>query len=240
VFVQNPNFRALLENPAPGDILDQSLEAAHLLGATFVQITDAAGVRLARSDEPQAPPVLLARSPLIAGALEGDVRAGFGVSGDSILFQALAVPIPGAGPHVVRGSLMAAKTIDSILAGAVKQVTASDVVFFALDSAGHARIAASTLPPDPALSAFIQRYGSRVSGRTVSRAGTAEMSQANLPRADVSLRNEAFVGQGGTLLSAGGTPLRGVVGRLGRGLVAAGVLRPPPPIVGARPVGLPR
>ena len=106
VFVQNPNFRALLENPAPGDMLDQSIEAAHLLGATFVQITDAAGVRLARSDEPQAPPVSLSRSPLIAGALQGELRAGFGR--DATLFQAVAVPIAGAGPGVVRGSLMAA------------------------------------------------------------------------------------------------------------------------------------
>src|SRR5262249_54096680 len=162
VFVQNPNFRALLENPAPGDILDQSLEATHLLGATFVQITDANGVRLAGSDEPQAPPVQLGGSPLISGALEGDVRAGFGVSGDSTLFQAIAVPIPGPGPGVIRGALMAAKTIDSTLASAVKRATASDVVFFALDSAGTARIAASTLAPSAALAAFVRQYGAVV------------------------------------------------------------------------------
>jgi len=222
VFVQNPNFRALLENPAPGDMLDQSLEAAHLLGATFVQITDASGVRLARSDEPQAALVQLARSPLIAGALEGDMRAGFGVSGDSILFQAVAVPIPGAGPQVVRGSLMAAKAIDSTLTSAVKQVTASDVVFFALDSAGHARVAASTLPRDAALTAFIQGYGSRASDSTLARAGTAEMPEANMPRAEVSLGNEAFVGQGGALLSAGGTPLGGFVALRSRALELAG------------------
>jgi hypothetical protein len=54
VFVQNPNFRALMENAASGDMLDQSLEAASLLGASFVQITDRNGIRLARSDEPAA------------------------------------------------------------------------------------------------------------------------------------------------------------------------------------------
>jgi serine/threonine-protein kinase len=222
VFVQNPNFRALLENPAPGDMLDQSLEAAHLLGATFVQITDASGVRLARSDEPQAAPVLLARSPLIAGALQGNVRAGFGVSGDSILFQAVAVPIPGGGPEVVRGSLMAAKTIDSTLASAVKQVTASDVVFFALDSAGRARIAASTLERNPALSAFVERYGSRASDRAGSQAEAGELPQATLPRAEVSLGGQAYVGQGGALLSAGGVPLGGFVALRSRALELAG------------------
>ena len=222
VFVQNPNFRALLENPAPGDMLDQSLEAAHLLGATFVQITDASGVRLARSDEPQAAPGQLARSPLIAGALAGDVRAGFGVSGDSILFQAVAVPIPGAGPDVVRGSLMAARAIDSSLASAVKQVTASDVVFFALDSAGRARIAASTLGRNPALSAFVERYGSRASSELRGPPAAGEMPQATLPRAEVSLGDQAYVGQGGALLSAGGAPLGGFVALRSRAFELAG------------------
>ena len=221
VFVQNPNFRALLENPAPGDILDQSLEATHLLGATFVQITDAAGIRLARSDEPQARPVQLAGSPLIAGALQGEVRAGFGVSGDSTLFQAIAVPIPGPGPGVVGGVLMAAKTIDSTLASAVKQATASDVVFFALDSGGTAHIAASTLAPSPALAAFVRQYGATVAGdRSRNQDGTAQ--EANLPRAEVSLAGEPFLGQGGVLRSAGGTPLGGFVALRARALELAG------------------
>jgi len=219
VFVQNPNFRALLENPAPGDILDQSLEATHLLGATFVQITDAMGVRLARSDEPQARPVPLAGSPLIAGALQGEVRAGFGVSGDSTLFQAIAVPIPG--PGVARGVLMAARTIDSTLASAVKQATASDVVFFALDSAGTAHIAASTLAASPALTAFVRQYGATVAG---SRSGSQDRTaqEASLPRAEVELAGEPFLGQGGVLRSAGGTPLGGFVALRARALELSG------------------
>jgi HAMP domain-containing protein/predicted Ser/Thr protein kinase len=222
VFVQNPNFRALLENPAPGDMLDQSLEAAHLLDATFVQITDAAGLRVARSDEPQAPPVLLARSPLIAGAIEGEVRAGFGVSGDSILFQAVAVPIPGSAAGVVRGALMAAKTIDSTLASAVKQVTASDVVFFTLDSAGHARIAASTLAPSQALSDFVARYGALVAGGQAGGHTDSLAAEARLPRAEVSLGDEEFLGQAGVLRSAGGAPLGGFVALRSRALELAG------------------
>jgi eukaryotic-like serine/threonine-protein kinase len=220
VFVQNPNFRALLENPAPGDVLDQSLEATHLLGATFVQITDAAGVRLARSDEPQAGAAQLAGSPLISGALEGEVRAGFGVSGDSILFQAIAVPIPGAGPGVVRGVLMAAKTIDNTLATAVQRATASEVVFFALDSGGTARIAASTLPASAELAAFVKEYGRP----PVSREPMPddEALEASLPRAEVSLAGERFLGQGGVLLSAGGNPLGGFVALRARALELAG------------------
>jgi len=221
VFVQNPNFRALLENPAPGDILDQSLEATHLLGATFVQITDATGIRLARSDEPQARPVQLAGSPLIAGALQGEMQSGFGVSGDSTLFQAIAVPIPGPGPGVVKGVLMAARTIDNTLASAVKQATASDVVFFALDSAGAAHIAASTLAPSPALAAFVRQYGATAAG---DRSGHTDSTapRPSLPRAEVSLAGEPFLGQGGVLRSAGGTPLGGFVALRARALELAG------------------
>ena len=221
VFAQNPSFRALLENPAPGDMLDQSLEAAHLLGATFVQITDAQGVRLARSDEPQAPPAVLARSPLIAGALRGEVRSGFGVTSDSALFQAVAVPIPGPGPGVVRGALMVARTIDSSLATAVKRSTASDVVFFTLDSSGRARIAASTLAPSPELARFVGGYGATV---TKDAAGGTEADGQPVvtERTDIVLAGEPYLGLGGALLSSGGEPLGGFVALRARAIELAG------------------
>jgi eukaryotic-like serine/threonine-protein kinase len=210
VFAQNPHFRALLENPAPGDVLDQSLEAAHLLDATFVQITNAEGVRLGRSDDPQAQAANLAGSPLIAGALRGDAQSGFGVTGDSALFQAVAVPIAGAGPGVVRGALMAARTIDSSLASAVKRSTASEVIFFSLDSSGRARIAASTLAPSAELSRFVAEYGTAVT-RRMGADSEADSERAAPPRTAVALGGEPYLGQGGALLSAGGTPLGGFV-----------------------------
>ncbi len=221
VFAQNPNFRALLENPAPGDMLDQSLEAAHLLGATFVQITNASGVRLARSDEPQAPHALLAGSPLIAGALRGEMRSGFGVSGDSALFQAVAVPIPGAGPGVVGGALMAARTIDSTLARAVKRATASEVVFFGVDSSGRARIAASTLAPSAELGRFVAGYGAAVARHAGGGETGADTGRASL-MGEVTLNGELYLGQGGVLLSSGGEPLGGFVALRDRAIELAG------------------
>ena len=221
VFAQNPNFRALLENPAPGDMLDQSREAAHLLAATFVQITDAQGVRLARSDEPQAPPTRLARSPLIAGALQGDVRSGFGVTAASALFQAVAVPIPGPGPGVVRGALMAARTIDSSLATAVKRPTASDVVFFTLDSSGRARIAAATLPPSAELARFVGDYGATVA-KDAAGGADAGGEPVVTQRTDVVLGGEPYLGLGGALLSSGGEPLGGFVALRARAIELAG------------------
>ena len=56
VFVQNPNFRALVQEKKLGDVLDQSQEAASQLEADWVQITDADGVRLAKSDDPRPSP----------------------------------------------------------------------------------------------------------------------------------------------------------------------------------------
>ncbi|MGH7517500.1 MAG: protein kinase domain-containing protein [Gemmatimonadales bacterium] len=215
VFAQNPNFRALLESPSSGDMLDQSLEATSLLGASFVQITDREGTRLARSDEPAAARASLARSPLIAGALQGQITSGIGVTGDSALFLAVAVPIAGAGTNVVIGVLMAARVIDSSLASAVKRATDSDVAFFALDSAGRARIAASTLPGDPALAAFVAAHGPEIARTPADGAA---------PRGHISadVGQGRFFAQGGALLSAGGTPLGGFVALRSRALELAG------------------
>ncbi len=215
VFAQNPNFRALLESPSSGDMLDQSLEAASLLGASFVQITDREGTRLARSDEPAAVRASLAASPLIAGALQGQITSGIGVTGDSSLFLAVAVPIAGAGTNVVIGVLMAARVIDSSLASAVKRTTDSDVAFFALDSAGRARIAASTLPGDPELAAFVAAHGPEIARTPADGAA---------PRGHISadVGQGRYFAQGGALLSAGGRPLGGFVALRSRALELAG------------------
>jgi HAMP domain-containing protein len=214
VFVQNPNFRALMENAASGDMLDQSLEAASLLGASFVQITDREGIRLARSDEPTASRVTLAGSPLIAGALQGATTSGIGVTGDNALFLAVAVPIPGASPDVVIGVLMAARVIDSTLASAVKRATDSDVAFFSLDSAGKAQVSVSTLR-HPELAEFVRVHGPEIARRP------AEGSQ---PRGHVSadVGTGRYFAQGAALLSAGGTPLGGFVALRSRALELAG------------------
>jgi acetylglutamate kinase len=56
-------------------------------------ITDDNGNLIAKSDEPSAFGEPMARVPLVSGALRGQVTTGFGGSGDSVLFQATAVPI---------------------------------------------------------------------------------------------------------------------------------------------------
>ncbi|HEY0996956.1 MAG TPA: cache domain-containing protein, partial [Gemmatimonadaceae bacterium] len=144
VFVQGPYFRALVAERRRDDILDQSFEAAEQLGADWVFITDERGVLIAKSDEPAVNGIAMGDVPLVAGALEGRVTTGFGASGDSVLFQAVAVPIvvPGGAPV---GVLVATRIIDRQAARDVHAATGSDVVFYTLDAAGRAHPAASAL-----------------------------------------------------------------------------------------------
>jgi len=115
VFVQGPYFRTLVAERRRDDILDQSFEAVTQLGAKWVMITDDRGVLLAKSDEPTLVDDSLGGVPLVAGALRGGAPSGFGVSRDSLLFQAVAVPIviPGRSPI---GVLVATRLVDSAFA----------------------------------------------------------------------------------------------------------------------------
>jgi HAMP domain-containing protein len=205
VFAQNPPFRSLVIEGRREDMLDQALEAAEQIGASWVQITDGRGVRLAKSDDPSAPAETLAGSSLIGGALAGELASGIGVSGDSLIYQAVAAPIAGAGATIT-GVLMATKMLDDSLAEAVQQATASDVVFYALGADGKPHIAASTLERGPALAAFVERHA-----REYARAdekGAAD-GGAPPPLAAVTLEGTHYVGQHAPLRSAGSTMLGG-------------------------------
>jgi serine/threonine-protein kinase len=203
VFVKNPSSWPLLMERRPEDVLDLAVEATERTGASWVQITDDHGVRLAKSDEPTAPQVALSSSALIASALDGTPTTGAGVTGDSLLFQAVAVPIVVASR--VAGVLMASQVIDSALAAQVKATTASDVVFYVTDSAGVPRVAASTVGRDPALTAMLRDV----------RADTAPPpndSAGGYPSGvEVQLGDDHYVGRGAPLRSAGGDVLGGFV-----------------------------
>ena len=156
VFVQNPNFRALVQKRDLSSMLDQSQEAAAQLGAQWTQITDAAGIRLAKSDDPGAPADTLAGSALIQSALQGEPAHGFIVMGDSVLAQAVTVPIVGAG--AIAGVLMAVTPIDAEVAGLIRRSAQGDVdiAFFVLQESGTARLFASTLRRNDELAALIR------------------------------------------------------------------------------------
>ena len=217
VFARNPNFRALFENPQTerATYLDQAGEAVEQIGASTVQIIDAHGIRLARSDDPAAVADTLARSALIARALEGRRAAGAAVIADTVLHQAVAVPIEGASARVV-GVLMATKAVDDSVAREITAATSSAVVFFALDSAGRPRISGSSLPRDEALTRFLDErapiWAAADAGSPSAPTRPAEADTADeVARTEVTLGETRWVASGAALRSAGGTALGGFV-----------------------------
>lgn len=195
VFVKGPYFRTLVTERRRDDILDQSLEAVDQLGAKWVMITDDRGVLLAKSDEPKLVGDSIGGVPLIDGALRGGSTSGFGVSRDSLLFQAVAVPIviPGRAPV---GVLVATRLVDSVFAADVKAGTASDVVFYARDTRGDLRVTASTL------------------GRNADVVSAAEALAQKGPvtgdlRPAVRVRGREYFAQAVALTTAGGDPIGG-------------------------------
>jgi serine/threonine-protein kinase len=210
VFAQNPSSWPLLIERRPEDMLDLAVEATQRTGASWVQLVDEQGVRLAKSDEPTAPAAALSSSALIGGALDGTPTRGVGVTGDSLLFQAVAVPIL-VGARVA-GVLMAAQVIDSVLAADVKATTASDVVFYATGADGTPHIAASTLGRDPVLQAMLARTAPAMAAEAPNDSVPVIESERTLSQqVELELGDEHYVGRGAALRSAGGEVLGGFI-----------------------------
>ena len=222
VFVKSGPFRAIVEQKNRTSAGDQSNEAADVIGATMVQITDAEGILLARSNDPTAAADTLAQSALIGGALEGGRTSGVGVGKDG-LFQAVAVPIKGAGNSTV-GVLMATRKIDAALATEIKRGSQGDVevVFFSLGEAGAPHVAGSTLPQSDAVDAVLNKRAEQLKMATgIAGQAAADSSHASL-REEFQVGDEVYLGSGGTLKSAGGSILGGYLALRSRAVELAG------------------
>ncbi|HLA90519.1 MAG TPA: protein kinase [Gemmatimonadaceae bacterium] len=206
LFVKDPNFRALIEQKKLADVLDQSQEAQQRIGADWVQITDDAGVRMAKSDEPGAAADTLAGSALIGGALEGTAKSGYGSVGDSIVFQAVAVPIAGAGANRVAGTLMAVRMVDSAFAASVRAEAASDVAFFTFDSTGRPRVVGSTIGRSAELVTAIAALEKPV---PMNPDEPDSLRRVQVMRSEPRIGATHYVAVGEPLYSAAGTPVGG-------------------------------
>lgn len=202
VFVQGPYFRTLVAEHRRDDILDQTFEAAAQLKARWVFITDASGMLLAKSDEPSAGGDQMGHVPLVAGALRGQVNGGFGASGDTLLFQATAVPIalPSQAPV---GVLVATSVIDSSVAADIKSATASEVVFYVLDTTGMPHVVTSTVYNSPELQSEVRRVL-----RSADAALNTDRSISGI-RPDMNVGDTAFIDQASSLATAGGAAVGG-------------------------------
>ena len=222
VFVKSAPFRAIVEQKNRASAGDQANEAQEVIGATMVQITDAEGILLARSNDPTAAPDTLAQSALIGGALEDMRMSGVGQGKDG-LFQAVAVPIKGAGGSVA-GVLMTTRKIDAALAQEIKRSSQGDVevVFFALDPNNVPHVVGSTLPQSDAIDAVLAKRGEQLKMATGIAGQAASDSSRATMREEFDVGDVAYLGSGGSLKSAGGTILGGYLALRSRAVELAG------------------
>jgi HAMP domain-containing protein/predicted Ser/Thr protein kinase len=209
---QSPDVRSVIGSGT--EYLDYAETAAQQVGADWVQLVSREGIRLAKSDDPGAPPDTLARSLLISRALDGQVAEGFGVNDDSLLIEVVAVPIPGVNRQIL-GAFIAAKQISDSVAREVGEQTESEVLFYVLDSLGAPRVAAATTNARNASVLLL----ARLSDRLAADSGVA--SQAGAPAATsvvpgardslerVQLAGETWVGSRAPITTAAGVPIGG-------------------------------
>ncbi|MEP6831819.1 MAG: protein kinase [Gemmatimonas sp.] len=195
VFVKNPNFFSLMASQQREDVLDRAIEATDQIGANWAFITDAAGVLIAKSDEPGVSGVAMGHVPLVAGALGGQIQSGFGASGDTMLFQAVALPIT-AKRGAPEGVLVATLVVDSVFLHDMKSWTASDLIFFTRDANGRDHPAASTIHASARdLTEFL-----------ASRADTLHARNGGTRLGDIQ-----YLSLGTSLITAGGEEVGGFV-----------------------------
>ncbi len=184
-----------------GDVLDQAMEGADRTGAKWVQITDADGVRIAKSDEPLAPQDSLGGSALIGKVLQDGLPiSGYGNPTDTSLIQAVSVPIIGPGGTPI-GVLMAVLPVDSTFATNVRNASGgeTDIAVYALDQAGKPHLAGSSLGRSDALTTLIGKLSATAADST------------NKLTAEENVGGRHYVASASALLAASGRPVGGVV-----------------------------
>lgn len=152
-----PQYRQrLLDQRARAEALDQADDIRGLIGAAWVLVTNSDGILIARTDYREQYDRDLSLAPLVANALSGEQTSGAWLDDvRGTMYIAIGTPLrdrPSAAPL---GVLVATYQIDDSLAGAIKQATSSDVVFFALDTLDKPVVVGSTVPA-PEIGAVLQ------------------------------------------------------------------------------------
>src|SRR5213592_3104239 len=202
VSVQVPQFRERLLQRSRGDVLDQAEEYRHLLGASWVLVTNDRGLLVARTDYPAEFDIDLSRGALMAGALSGEQADGAWLDDRAQrLYMAVATPLRASPDAAPQGVLVAAYEVGDTLAQEIKQASGSDVVFFALDTLDRPHVVASTLP--------------REEIEAVLAADTSALRRLQQDSAAVELSAQAagdhLVGLAGPIRSGGGSVYGGFV-----------------------------
>ena len=143
-----PQYRQRLLNQRDrAEALDQADDVRDLIGASWVLVTNSDGILIARTDYREQYDRDLSIAPLVANALSGEQTSGAWLDDlRGTMFIAVGTPLRDRPDAAPLGALIATYQIDDSLAGAIKQNTNSDVVFFALDTLDRPVVVSSTLP----------------------------------------------------------------------------------------------
>src|SRR6266852_254058 len=156
-----PQYRQrLLNQRARAEALDQADDIRGLIDAAWVLVTNSDGILIARTDYREQYDRDLSIAPLVANALSGEQTSGAWLDDvRGTMYLAVGTPLRDRPTAAPLGALVATYQIDDSLAGAIKQATNSDVVFFALDTLGKPVVVGSTVPAQeigPALQSSVQ------------------------------------------------------------------------------------
>ncbi len=143
-----PQYRQrLLDQGARAEALDQADDIRGLIGASWVLVTNSDGILIARTDYPEQYDKDLSIAPLVANALSGEQTSGAWLDDvQGTMYIAIGTPLRDRPTAAPLGAVVATYRIDDSLAGAIKQATNSDVVFFALDTLNKPVVVGSTVP----------------------------------------------------------------------------------------------
>src|SRR6266705_4122612 len=143
-----PQYRQrLLNEGSRAEALDQADDIRGLVGAAWVLVTNSDGILIARTDYREQYDRDLSIAPLVANALSGDQTSGAWLDDvQGTMFMAIGTPLRDRPTAAPLGALVATYQVDDSLAGAIKQSTNSDVVFFALDTLNKPVVVGSTVP----------------------------------------------------------------------------------------------
>lgn len=151
-------FEGAVEQQALSTLLDQAEEFRDQLGAAWTMLLDGNGTMLAWTLHPDRTNEDFSPGALVARAMAGDSTEGTWIepteTGD-VPYQGIAVPLRAPGGTAVRGVLVAALAMDSVLASQLRRQTRADVAVAVLDTAGKSVVVSTTLaaPLAPAIDA---------------------------------------------------------------------------------------
>ena len=199
-----PQYRQrLLNQRARAEALDQADDIRGLIDAAWVLVTNGDGILIARTDYREQYDRDLSIAPLVANALSGDQTSGAWLDDvHGTMFMAIGTPLRDRPTAAPLGALVATYQIDDSLAGAIKQATTSDVVFFALDTLSKPVVVGSTVAA--------QDIGPALQSAVSAEALAADTGGAGLPLA-AEVGKQHLIGLAGAIRSPSGDVRGGFV-----------------------------